>query len=54
MPPKTVATPDEVAADLEEREVTVMPKLRRKNKHPGINKEIKLVAPTLTIKQIFP
>jgi len=54
MPPKTKATPEQVAADLKENNINPVAKLRRKVKHPGVNKNIGLTTKPPTIEQIWP
>ena len=47
MPPKTVMTADEVAADIEEKKLNVREyESPRTSKHPGVNRTFEVTAPT--------
>jgi len=54
MPPKTIATPDEVETELASREDDLRrPVTYRKVKNPGINKSIELSTDKPTIEQAY-
>lgn len=51
---KIKMTPEEVAADLENRGINPVYRNSRKNRNKGVNKAITLITPSLSLDEVWP